>query len=97
MNWNATKAEYEVAMQIAKRATQLAIAQGVIRTSQAGDFQRTTSMDIIAAHINGCPLKLDELLHAEGFDFVHDVWGIRRHIDRETGELQDCFLPRYSV
>ncbi len=27
-------------------------------------------------------------------DFAHDVSGILRHLDRETGELTDCFLPR---
>lgn len=27
-------------------------------------------------------------------DFAHDIVGIIRHLDRDTGELQDCFLPR---
>ncbi len=53
-------------------------------------------MDITAAHRNGCPLKLDELLKAEDFDFAHDVFGIRRYINRKTGKLENCFLPRFS-
>jgi len=52
-------------------------------------------MDISACHIS-CPLKLKELLVADDFNFVHDVVGITRHIDRESGELLDCFLPRYA-
>ena len=53
-------------------------------------------MDITAAHISGCPLKLEELKNAEPGDFLHDVFGIIRNIDRETGLLQNCFRPRYS-
>lgn len=56
-----------------------------------------TEMDITAAHANGCPLKLDELLAARPLDFAHDVGGIRRHIDRNTGQLRDCFLPRFAI
>jgi hypothetical protein len=54
------------------------------------------NMDISACHANGCPLKLDELLAADGFNFSHDVFGIRRHIDRKTGQLMDCFVPRFA-
>lgn len=54
------------------------------------------TMDITATHANGCPLKLDELIQARDSDFVHDVFGIRRHIDRRTGQLGDCFLPRFA-
>lgn len=61
------------------------------------DFDFTAMMmDITACHVNGCPLKLDELLDADGFDFAHDVWGIQRHINRKTGKLEDCFLPRFA-
>jgi hypothetical protein len=55
------------------------------------------TMDITACHANGCNLKLAELLTADDFDFVHDVFGIRRHINRMTGQLEDCFLPRYAL
>jgi hypothetical protein len=53
-------------------------------------------MDIAACNANGCKLKLEEFLAAPGFDFIHDVIGIQRHINRETGQLGDCFLPRYA-
>lgn len=53
-------------------------------------------MDITATHANGCPLKLAELLAADDFNFAHDVAGIYRHLDRTTGKLLDCFLPRFA-
>lgn len=54
-------------------------------------------MDITAVHANGCPLRLHELLGARKFDFLHDVFGIHRHINRNTGTLMDCFVPRYAA
>jgi hypothetical protein len=54
----------------------------------------TFNMDLTACHANGCPLDLEKLLNAPDADFGHDVLGIARHIDRETGVLGDCFLPR---
>lgn len=53
-------------------------------------------MDITAAHIAN-PLTLEKLLHADDFNFLHDVSGIHRHIDRETGEMNNCFRPRFSA
>jgi len=54
-------------------------------------------MDLEACVSNGNPLKIDELLAANDFNFFHDVCGIRQHINRDTGKLQNCFLPRYSL
>ena len=53
-------------------------------------------MDLSACHANGCRLKLDELLKAEPMDFAHDISGIQAHMNRETGQLEDCFSPRYT-
>jgi hypothetical protein len=54
------------------------------------------AMDLTACHANGCPLDLGALLQAPDADFAHDVWGIRRHLDRDTGQLGDGFYPRYA-
>ena len=37
------------------------------------------------------------LLEADQFDFIHDVAGIHRHMDRSTGKLGDCFSPRFTL
>jgi hypothetical protein len=55
------------------------------------------SMDIAAVHANGCPLKLADLLASNDFDFAHDIFGIQKHLCRETGTLQHCFLPRFAA
>lgn len=39
-------------------------------------------------------LDLDTLLGFEDGDLAHDVLGVHRHLDRESGELGDGFLPR---
>lgn len=53
-------------------------------------------MDLAAAHAT-CPLRLEELAGAPAFDFAHDLVGIYRHLNRETGELENCFVPRLAA
>ena len=68
------------------------------RTQGAGvqlprDWRLTLSMDLAAANAH-CPLDVEKLLSFPDMDFFHDVFGIMQHMDRETGELMHCFLPR---
>jgi hypothetical protein len=84
------KYEKKAINEIAKRAVRLAEDHGV-------DYDLVDAgMDVTACHSNGCPLKLEQLLEADDFNFSHDVFGIRRHIDRETGKLEGFFLPRFA-
>ena len=53
-------------------------------------------MDISKVHENN-PMKLQEWLEADDWNFTHDIVGIATFLDRETGKLMDCFLPRYSI
>lgn len=53
-------------------------------------------MDLSAFHAK-CPLRLHDLLDADDANFSHDIGGIYRHLNRETGELEDCFRPRFSA
>lgn len=55
------------------------------------------SMDLTACHANGCPLDLPRLESADDANFGHDVFGIRRHLDRTTGSLTQCFIPRCAA
>ena len=50
-------------------------------------------MDLSATHAR-VPLDLERLAGFDDFDFAHDVSGINRHLDRKTGDLGGCFLPR---
>lgn len=73
------------------------IEQIVDRAVQSLGLDRLEiSMDLTAVHANGCPLDLAGLLIAEPFDFGHDVMGINRYIDRNSGHLTRQFLPRFA-
>lgn len=53
-------------------------------------------MDITATHANGNPLRLEDLLAADDFNFAHDMSGICNCLDRKTGKLMNHFRPRFS-
>ena len=58
-------------------------------------FERaSTVMDLDATNSNGCPLDFGELLNFPEQDFIHDIVGIRGHINRDTGKLMNGFRPR---
>lgn len=62
---------------------------------QIGDTNAMAlDMDITACHCNGMELDLKKLLSADDFNFCHDICGIYRHINRNTGEIENCFVPR---
>lgn len=84
VKFNATAEDREKIQRIAKRAAALWSDYDVM----------TAEMDVTACHLNGCPLDLDRLLGADVFNFGHDMFGINSHLDRRTGKLTDCFVPR---
>lgn len=84
------KTEMDVIRKIAARAVALSERLG-------HKWEKSHAvMDIMACHSKN-PLKLEELLAADDFNFGHDVFGINRHLNRDTYELEDCFLPRFSA
>ncbi len=89
MNFCANKDESKLISKIAARAVQMAKEQGA-------DYDHMPAMmDVEACHCNGMPLKLQELLDADNFNFSHDVFGIANHINRETGKIERFFVPRF--
>lgn len=83
---------YELIHKIALRADQEIF-------SQHPDVRQSimaTEMDLSACYAQGCELDFERLLAAPLSDFQHDILGIRRHLNRETGYLEDFFLPRYA-
>lgn len=88
INWNKLSEEdSQIIHKIAKRTVKQFIKEIDLLT---------VDMSVGACHISN-PLKLQELLEADDFNFVHDVTGIIRHINRQTGKLENCFLPRFSA
>ncbi len=87
VKFKATKKEMELIALIAKRAQKWAPLY------DEADCQ----MDIDAVHSNGCKLRLEDFLAADDFNFAHDLIGIHRHIDRNTGKLKNNFFPRFAA
>lgn len=91
ISFSVNKNDDALIRKIADRAIRMAAEENI-------DYElMDAEMDITAAHANGCPLRLKKLLAAEPFDFAHDVFGIRRHLNRQTGELENHFLPRFAI
>jgi hypothetical protein len=90
VSFDVSRYETRVISEIANRAMGLSARTGNSWT------KLDISMDVTACHANGCPLRLDALRDADDWNFAHDILGIRRHLDRETGKLGDCFRPRFA-
>lgn len=87
IKFTATREESEIISKIARRASEMDHRYPLT------DY----CLDIEACHCNGCPLDLERLLKADDFNFAHDVFQIRSHLNRKTGKLVDCFLPRMAL
>ena len=91
ISFDVTDLEMWIIERIVERAARLAEDAGCPNLDRL-----SLTMDLCACHANGCPLKLEELEKADDMDFAHDVFGIRNHMDRNTGKLVGCFLPRFA-
>lgn len=90
ISFNTTEKEFDLIAKIADRALVITERLGI-------DYSRQTClMDLTATHANGRKLRLAELAEAPDGDFAHDVLGIRRHLNRDTGKLENCFVPRFA-
>lgn len=95
LNECPNKKDAELIEQIADRAVQIQrelTGNGLIPHSRE-DIVR----DLIIAHCNTCKLDLQGLLDADLMNFTHDVFEIRRFLDRTTGKFDACFRPRFAV
>lgn len=87
LTFTATPEDHALILQIVDRFRDLG-------TEARKHDKLETMMDLTACHASGCPLDLQALLTTDTFTLVHDVCGIRRHLDRTTGQLKDCYRPR---
>ena len=88
INWNVTEEDW---------VNIIAVAERVESDLKPTDDRRTIVLDLTACHANGCPLLLKQMIDGPLFDFSHDYYGIRKHINRKTGKLEDCFVPRFAA
>lgn len=95
VSFTVSKAEAKLVGKIVARAEEmLKRDQPTLTKAESDAWCREVTMDLMACHANGCPMDFQKLLGADDFNFAHDVWGIRRKLNRTTGELEDFFLPR---
>jgi hypothetical protein len=88
-NWAVSPKDYDMLVQVAERAKRELMGYP--------DSKRTLIMALINCHAKGCPLDFKGLLEAPVLAFSHDIYGIRNHINNDTGKLQSCFAPRYAL
>ena len=60
------------------------------------DDNLTLFMDIENCH-KQIPLNLKGLLLSDNSDLIHDICGIRRHINRSSGQMEGIFVPRCAL
>src|SRR5688500_17681889 len=99
VSFDVNREEAAVIWDIAHRAVQQ-IRKTLVATTGRVESEmlrvKDWAIDVTAVHENGCPLRLRELLLADDLNFAHDVFGIRRHLDRDTGHLRGYFVPRFA-
>jgi nucleoside diphosphate kinase len=86
VRFESTRVEHDVIGKIADRARKDGL-KIVTKMSLSMDLDATNTTN---------PLDLEKLLYFPPFDFAHDIYGIMANLNRETGELENCFLPRCS-
>lgn len=82
--------ELKIMGEIADRAVMLYAKHGV-RVERLD-----TLLDVMAVHNKVQPLRLSDLLAADDLNFIHDITGINRHLDRDNYLLNEGFSPRFS-
>lgn len=90
LKFNATREDLDWITQIVDRALENK------SLASKTDFI-SLSMDIELVHCRDIRLNLQGLFEADNFNFFHDIIGIHNNLNRSTGELDNCFLPRFVI
>ncbi len=83
INWSTSKKDGTLIDKVVDRAVE-----------EYGIDKLHVRMDLIATHNTGCPLDFKKLLAFKKGSFGHDIHGINRFLNRDTGKLTQHFLPR---
>ena len=87
LNWDATKREVAHIIKI----------MDWIQKAGHPINRSSVSMDLEAAHSNGCRLRFGDMANGKMSDVLHDVNGICGSLDRKTGKLKGGFAPRFAA
>lgn len=86
LNFDLNNTDREYARKIAVRAVEYLDVLSVMEII----------MDLSVVHNHDCGLDLAQFSAADDFNLLHDVVGIHNHLNRKTGKLEDCFVPRFA-
>lgn len=86
ISFKATPEDFRIIEKIAARAAK--------EIKLKGASEMHWMMNVAAAHANGCQIDLEKLLNFDSFNFLHDMLGIERHLNKDTGKLENFFIPR---
>ena len=84
------KKDFELIVRIVERAAEI-YARNNLRYDRM-----VANMDIHEVH-KKTPLRLAAWFAADEGNFAHDVAGIHNNLDRVSGVLENCFVPRFAV
>lgn len=80
-------------------ATRSLVTRVAMRAEREGltDNVLSTRMDLTAVTTGDAPLDLKKMLTVEASTLAHDIYGIRDNLNRETGRLENHFMPRCAL
>jgi len=87
ISWDISAKDFDLILMIVIRVTKIVPVKE----------RMNVLMDVQACHCNGCKLNLDELLKSDKRNFLHDIAGISKNINHETGKLDNHFWPRFAA
>lgn len=86
LNFDAPKEEMDLIIKIVAR---------IMNKWGPSVVPKLLAMELTACHLNGTRLNLQALSDTDDQRLQADVFGIRRHIDRDTGKLKEGFVPMF--
>lgn len=72
-----------------------AIAERYEQMDVFAEDRMTTVMDLEVTQKQFPEGNLEVLLNLSDGDFAHDLFGIKRHINRREMMVEGCFVPRF--
>jgi hypothetical protein len=92
INWKTNKEERKLLRKTVDRIIRLHKPKPLTE-----DDRINITMTLTACHLNGTPLDFEKMLVCDEFTLFHDLVGIEKHMNIDTGKIERCFLPRCAA
>lgn len=91
INWKTSDEERKIIRKVVDRISRLNKPAEL-----TNEDKLNVTMTLTACHLNGNPLDFEKMLICDEFTLFHDLVGIEKHLNQETGKIERHFLPRCS-